>query len=138
MMMNSIKRLCGCLLAAVIAGLSLPSPASSAPIKVIIDTDPAMGYKYHDVDDGLMLIIALNSPELEILGVTAAWGNHTQDKTFAKAKEILFAAGRKDISSPYSCRARRKCSSRYKISARESLAAAFWVEGSGNSESTRR
>ena len=75
---------------------SLPSAAKDK-IKVIIDTDTAMGYVGHDVDDGLMLIMALNSPELEIVGVTAAWGNHTQRKTYAKAVEILEAAGREDI-----------------------------------------
>lgn len=76
--------------------LSLPASASEK-IKVIIDTDPAMGYAGHDVDDGLMLILALNSPELEILGVTTAWGNYTQGKTHPKAREILAAAGREDI-----------------------------------------
>ncbi len=72
-------------------------PARAAKIKVIIDTDVAIGYAGHDVDDGLLLLIALNSPELEILGVTAAWGNYTQDKTFAKARELLEAAGRSDV-----------------------------------------
>ncbi len=76
--------------------LSLPAFAKDK-IKVIIDTDTAMGYVGHDVDDGLMLILALNSPELEILGVTTAWGNHRQDKTYPKAREILEAAGRQDI-----------------------------------------
>jgi len=77
------------------------APAAAAygeeKIKVIIDTDVAMGYPGHDVDDGLLLLIALNSPELEIVGVTAAWGNYTQDKTYAKAQEILKAADRTDI-----------------------------------------
>jgi inosine-uridine nucleoside N-ribohydrolase len=73
------------------------SAGASERIKVIIDTDVAMGYPRHDVDDGLLLLIALNSPELEILGVTASWGNHDQKHTYAKAREILAAAGRRDI-----------------------------------------
>jgi len=77
--------------------LLLAGAASAAPIKVIIDTDVAMGYPGHDVDDGLVLLLALNSPELELVGVTAAWGNYTQQKTFAKARELLAAAGRSDI-----------------------------------------
>jgi inosine-uridine nucleoside N-ribohydrolase len=73
------------------------SAGASDKIKVIIDTDIAMGYRNHDVDDGLALLIALNSPELEILGVTASWGNHKQSKTYAKAKEILEVTGHGDI-----------------------------------------
>jgi len=61
-------------------------------IPVILDTDVAMGYPGHDIDDGLMLLIAVNSPELDILGVTTAWGNHVQEKTCAKAKEIVSLA----------------------------------------------
>ncbi len=57
--------------------------------KVIIDTDPAIGYFLRDVDDGLALAIALNSPELEIIGITTIYGNHTQAKTYKKALEIL-------------------------------------------------
>jgi len=57
--------------------------------KVIIDTDPAIGYFLRDVDDGLALAIALNSPELEILGITTIYGNHTQAKTYKKALEII-------------------------------------------------
>jgi len=76
----------------------LSTPAlSEEKIKVIIDTDVAMGYKFHDVDDGLMLLIALNSPELDILGITASWGNHNQDKTYAKAQEIIEITGRTEI-----------------------------------------
>lgn len=78
--------------------LLLASPLrAQQKIPVIIDTDPAMGVPFHDVDDGLMLIVALNSPELEILGVTAAWGNDRQAVTYEKAKEILAAAGRGDV-----------------------------------------
>ncbi|MGL5086372.1 MAG: nucleoside hydrolase, partial [Clostridium sp.] len=36
--------------------------------KVIIDCDPG-------IDDALALILALNSPELEILGITIVSGN---------------------------------------------------------------
>jgi inosine-uridine nucleoside N-ribohydrolase len=84
-------------LAALLLALPFLCAHAQSPLKVIIDTDVAMGYPGHDVDDGLLLIIALNSPELEILGVTAAWGNYTQDKTFKKAKEIVAAAGRTDV-----------------------------------------
>jgi len=57
--------------------------------KVIIDTDPAIGYRFRDVDDGLAIALALNSQELEILGITTIYGNHSQQKTYAKAKEMM-------------------------------------------------
>jgi inosine-uridine nucleoside N-ribohydrolase len=57
--------------------------------KIIIDTDPAIGYPFRDVDDGLAMAIALNSPELEIVGITTVYGNDTQDKTYQKAQEII-------------------------------------------------
>ena len=67
-------------------------PSAFGRQKIILDTDPAMGYPFHDVDDGLAMGIALNSPELEIMGVTTIYGNHTQKKTYAKALEIMAEA----------------------------------------------
>jgi len=90
-------RIVPCLLF-VLAALFVSSASyGREPIKVIIDTDVAMGYKGHDVDDGLALLIALNSPELEIVGITASWGNHSQDKTCKKAKEIVEVTGNTHI-----------------------------------------
>jgi purine nucleosidase len=49
-----------------------PSASSSpaAKIKIIIDTDIG-----DDVDDAFAVGLALSSPELEILGITTAWGD---------------------------------------------------------------
>src|SRR5438309_12115117 len=45
--------------------------AGSAPkSKIIIDTDIG-----DDVDDAFALGLALNSPEVEIVGITTAWGD---------------------------------------------------------------
>ena len=38
--------------------------------KIIIDTDPAMGTKGGDPEDCFAIMMAFNSPELEILGIT--------------------------------------------------------------------
>ena len=38
--------------------------------KIIIDTDPAMGTKGGDPEDCFAIMLAMNSPELEILGIT--------------------------------------------------------------------
>ncbi|SVB34322.1 uncharacterized protein METZ01_LOCUS187176, partial [marine metagenome] len=43
--------------------------------KIIIDTDPAMGTKGGDPEDSFAIMMALNSPELEILGITSVQGN---------------------------------------------------------------
>lgn len=74
----------------MLIGLCLLFPlVLQAKEKVIIDTDPAIGYPFRDVDDGLAMAIGLNSPELEIVGITTIYGNHTQDKTYKKAQEII-------------------------------------------------
>jgi purine nucleosidase len=45
-------------------------PASAAKTKIIIDTDIG-----DDVDDAFAVGLALTSPEVEILGITTAWGD---------------------------------------------------------------
>jgi inosine-uridine nucleoside N-ribohydrolase len=59
-------------------------------IPVLIDCDPGQ-------DDALALLLALGSPELDVLGVTAVAGNQTLNKTTANALRVLELAGRTDI-----------------------------------------
>ena len=59
-------------------------------MKVIIDTDPG-------TDDALALIMALNSPELDILGLTTVEGNATLADTTRNALAVLEYMGRTDI-----------------------------------------
>jgi inosine-uridine nucleoside N-ribohydrolase len=59
-------------------------------IPVLIDCDPGQ-------DDALALLLALASPELEVLGVTTVAGNQIVDKTTANALRVLELAGRTDI-----------------------------------------
>src|SRR4029079_13381386 len=61
---------------------------SSTPI--LIDCDPGH-------DDAIALLLALASPELELLGVTSVSGNQTLEKTTANAIRVLEFAGRADI-----------------------------------------
>ena len=63
-----------CAVVALAAALTM---AQAAPPKVAvwIDTDPAIGEKERDVDDGLALVQAFRSPELEIRGVSVVFGN---------------------------------------------------------------
>jgi inosine-uridine nucleoside N-ribohydrolase len=57
---------------------------------ILIDCDPGH-------DDAMALLLALASPELELLGVTTVHGNQTLDKTTANALRVLELAGRGDV-----------------------------------------
>ncbi len=64
-----------------------------APVKLVLDTD----FAAPPSDDGLALLLALGSPELELLGVTTVAGNETVEKATADALRVLEIAGRPDI-----------------------------------------
>jgi inosine-uridine nucleoside N-ribohydrolase len=57
---------------------------------IILDCDPGH-------DDAIALLLALASPEIDLLGVTTVSGNQTLDKTTANALRVLEFAGRADI-----------------------------------------
>ena len=61
-----------------------------SPTPILIDCDPGH-------DDAIALLLALASPEVEILGVTSVAGNQTLDKTTANAIRVLEFAGRGDV-----------------------------------------
>ena len=62
----------------------------SEPTPVVIDCDPGH-------DDAIALLLALASPEIELLGVTTVHGNQTLEKTTTNALRVLELAGRADI-----------------------------------------
>jgi inosine-uridine nucleoside N-ribohydrolase len=57
---------------------------------VLIDCDPGH-------DDAIALLLALASPEVQLLGVTTVSGNQTLDKTTANAIRVLEFVGRGDV-----------------------------------------
>ena len=59
-------------------------------IPVLIDCDPGH-------DDAIALLLALASPELEVLGVTTVAGNQTLEKTTANAIRVLEFVERGDV-----------------------------------------
>jgi inosine-uridine nucleoside N-ribohydrolase len=65
-------------------------------MKIILDTDPGH-------DDAIALLLALASPELELLGVTSVAGNQTLPKTTANALKILEFVGRTDVPVHAGC-----------------------------------
>jgi inosine-uridine nucleoside N-ribohydrolase len=60
------------------------------PTPLLIDCDPGH-------DDAIALLLALASPEVELLGVTTVHGNQTLEKTTANALRVLELAGRTDV-----------------------------------------
>jgi inosine-uridine nucleoside N-ribohydrolase len=59
-------------------------------IPILLDCDPGH-------DDAIALLLALASPELELLGVTTVAGNQTLEKTTANAIRVLEHVGREDV-----------------------------------------
>jgi inosine-uridine nucleoside N-ribohydrolase len=57
---------------------------------IILDCDPGH-------DDAIALLLALASPEVELLGVTTTYGNQTLGKTTANALRVLELANRADV-----------------------------------------
>jgi purine nucleosidase len=64
--------------------------------KIIIDTDPGQ-------DDAVAILLALASPELEILGITTVAGNVPLNLTTKNALIITEMAGREDINVYAGC-----------------------------------
>jgi inosine-uridine nucleoside N-ribohydrolase len=62
----------------------------SDPTPILLDCDPGH-------DDAIALLLALASPELELLGVTTVAGNQTLEKTTANALRVLEFVGRGDV-----------------------------------------
>jgi len=75
------------LLVVLLAALALPASAAK---KIIIDTDPG-------TDDALALMLALNSPELDVRAVTVVPGNVTAAMGLENALRMISLANRCDI-----------------------------------------
>src|SRR6266568_3165990 len=69
---------------------ALPHAASAATRKIIFDTDPGS-------DDALAMMLALNSPELEVRAITVVPGNVTAQQGLDNALRMVSLANRCDI-----------------------------------------
>lgn len=61
-----------------------------SPRRIIIDTDPGQ-------DDAVAILLALASPELEVLGITCVAGNVPLPLTAVNARKVCELAGRTDL-----------------------------------------
>lgn len=59
-------------------------------IPILLDCDPGH-------DDAIAILLALASPEVELLGITTVSGNQTLEKTTANAIRVLELVGRADV-----------------------------------------
>jgi inosine-uridine nucleoside N-ribohydrolase len=74
--------------------LILAASAFGAPLearKVIIDTDPG-------ADDSMAILLALNSPELDVKALTVVAGNVVVDQGVENALKLVSLAGRCDVA----------------------------------------
>ncbi|CAN4125203.1 unnamed protein product [Withania somnifera] len=63
---------------------------AAEPKKIIIDTDPG-------IDDAMAIFVALQSPEVEVIGLTTVYGNVYTTLATRNALHLLDIAGRTDI-----------------------------------------
>ncbi len=61
-----------------------------APVPVLLDCDPGH-------DDAIAILLALASPELQVLGITTVGGNASLERVTENALRVLALAGRPDI-----------------------------------------
>ena len=64
-----------------------------APTPIWLDVDPAIGLPSSEVDDGVMMIQAFHSPEVEIRGVSVVYGNTDFDRALPIAREVVSRFG---------------------------------------------
>jgi purine nucleosidase len=83
-------RFVSCLLLVIVLLASLTAPALAAR-KIVLDTDPG-------TDDALALMLALNSPELDVRAITVVPGNVTAAMGLENSLRMVSLANRCDIA----------------------------------------
>jgi inosine-uridine nucleoside N-ribohydrolase len=79
-----------CLVLLLVAVLWTATLAAAAPKKIILDTDPG-------TDDAMAMMLALNSPELDVRAITVVPGNVTAQQGLDNALRMVSLAKRCDI-----------------------------------------
>ena len=66
-------------------------------MRLIVDTDPAMGSLGGDPEDCFALMLALASPEVSVVGITVVQGNVPAEKGYGNAGHLLSLLDREDV-----------------------------------------
>src|SRR5262245_55907751 len=86
-----MRRISAC--AVVLAMCATASAVAQPAQKIIFDTD----FAFPPQDDAMALFFVLNSPELDILGVTTVAGNRSMNVATADVLKVLEVTGRSAI-----------------------------------------
>ena len=86
-----MRRITICL--ALLALWATPPAVAQPAQKIIFDTD----FAYPPQDDAMALFFVLNSPELEIAGITTVAGNRSVNVATADVLKVLEVTGRTEI-----------------------------------------
>jgi len=78
-------------------------------MRILIDTDPGLGKKYADIDDGLALFLILNNPEIfEVEGITTIFGNTPVTTGYKLLKRYLELVDKMDIPHKMGAKSRKE------------------------------
>src|SRR5215469_14828039 len=83
-------RLALCVSVVILFALAMALPEAQAQRRVIIDTDPG-------TDDALAILLALNSPELNVEALTVVPGNVVAEQGLENALKLVSLANRCDV-----------------------------------------
>jgi inosine-uridine nucleoside N-ribohydrolase len=72
-------------------------------MRIIIDTDPAMGTLGGDPEDCFAIMLALNSSEVSVDGITVVQGNVPAEKGYSNARHLLKLLDREDVPLRRGC-----------------------------------
>lgn len=79
---------------ALLCAVLATGPAAAQPAqKIVFDTD----FAFPPQDDAMALFFVLNSPELDLLGITTVAGNRSRNVATADVLKVLEATGRAEI-----------------------------------------
>lgn len=71
--------------------------SSNSPVRIVLDTDMAMGVPGSDIDDGFALALALADPGIQVEAVTAVNGNADVESGVYLTKELLAMLGHAQV-----------------------------------------
>lgn len=72
-------------------------------MRILIDTDPAMGTLGGDPEDSFAIMLALNTPGITVEGITVVQGNMPAEKGYSNVRHLLQLLGREEVPLRQGC-----------------------------------